>query len=95
MNPFKLGRELGMSEVKKPELPGLVIGPDVCALLEVEHCCLQQVLRWLEELVQVEGLTKLEERRWEVDQSGSCWLEQRVDQLEVPAEDLLVQAQGR
>jgi hypothetical protein len=33
MDPFKLGRELGMSEVKKPELPRLIIGADVCALL--------------------------------------------------------------
>jgi hypothetical protein len=33
MDPFMLERELGMSEVKKPELPGLVIGEEVCALL--------------------------------------------------------------
>lgn len=63
--------------------------------MEVEHCCLQEVLPWLEELVQMEWLMKLEEQRWEVDQSVSCWLEQRVDQLEVPVGILLVQAQER
>jgi hypothetical protein len=33
MDPFMLELELGMSEVKKPELPGLVIGAEVWALL--------------------------------------------------------------
>jgi hypothetical protein len=33
MDPLMLERELGMSEVKKPELPGLVIGLEACALL--------------------------------------------------------------
>jgi hypothetical protein len=61
--------------------------------MKVEHCCLQEVLPWLEELVQVEELMKLEEQRWEVDQLVSCWLGRQADQLEVPVEDLLGQAQ--
>jgi hypothetical protein len=37
MDPLRLGRELGMSEVKKPELPGLVIGLEGCALLAADE----------------------------------------------------------
>jgi hypothetical protein len=33
MDPLRLGRELGMSEVKKPELPGLVNGLEGGGLL--------------------------------------------------------------
>jgi hypothetical protein len=58
----------------------------------VERCCLQEVVEELERLVKLEELMKLEEQRWEVGRLEGCLVVRQVGQLEVPMEDLLVQA---
>jgi hypothetical protein len=61
----------------------------------VEHCCLQEVVEGLERLVELEEPMKLEEQRWEVGRLEGCLVVRQVGQLEVPMEDLPVQALER